>query len=136
MGYCQYKLILTDMIDIGIELLPQFRAKGLGYQVCRVLADEFFSRSEENFLFYKVKRENAASLGVVRKLGGRLYSEKYSISLLYEQVEQIEENSDDDLLENGRRLSEALHAGFEKEKALLENRGIPKDLLTFVIERN
>lgn len=134
-GYCQYQLIDTDSPYIGIELLPEYRGKSYGYRACRALVDEYFLRSDNNKLLYKVKSENTASISLVKKLGGSLCRSKYSRSLLFGAVEQIEENCHDDLLENGRRLSEALHSDFVKEKQKLAAAGIAEDELIFELTR-
>ena len=134
-GYCQYQLIKTEAPYIGIELLPDYRGKGYGYRACRALADEYFSRSGNDKLLYKVKRDNTASIALVKKLGGSLMRSKYSLSQLYGAVDQIEEKCHDDMLENGRRLSEAYHSGFEKEKKKLSSAGIPEDELIYLIRR-
>lgn len=132
-GYCQYKFIRSERIDIGIELLPEYRGKGYGYHACRVLVDEYFSKTDNSRLLYKVKRQNDASIALVKKLGGVFTEAKYSSDQLYGAIEQIEEHNEDDLLENGRRIKEAIDSGFAKEKQILRESGAPEDILIFEI---
>lgn len=72
MGYCQYKNIITQKPDIGIELLPEYRSKGVGYGACSLLLDKWFSETDAEAMYYKVKRKNTISIALVGKLGGKI----------------------------------------------------------------
>lgn len=134
-GYCQLNGIGSDSTDIGIELLPERRSKGFGYRACRALIDAYFQRSDNERLLYKVSRDNTASLALVRKLGGQLLLSKYSTGLLMNTVANVYDDLEGAFRENGKRLREAIYAGFKDEKERLRAAGVPEDELLFEIKR-
>lgn len=74
-GYCMYKAIDTDEIDLGIELQEQYQKMGLGQEICECLISLFFERTDMDGIYYRVYKINEPSIHLVEKLGGVLVRE-------------------------------------------------------------
>lgn len=132
MGYCQYKNLSTSKPDIGIELLPQFQHKGLGYAVCNALMHVFFEKTAFQGIYYKVERKNAASIALVEKLGGK----RDSVDHLHEQLLSALHALSDEELAQYARSALALIAALEKHGDSLSEKEYPTDILIYRIDRN
>lgn len=71
-GYCNYNSLDKDVAAIGIELIDEYQNKGLGYEICSLLLEKFFERTEEPYIHYEVQRSNERSRHLCEKLGGIL----------------------------------------------------------------
>lgn len=94
-GYCNYNELDENIAAIGIELIPAYQNKGFGYEICSLLLEKFFERTEDPFVHYRVQRSNKRSHHLVEKLGGQLL-EVESISAELEEM--------NDRLPEGKRL--------------------------------
>ena len=75
-GYCQYKALRTGMPEVAIELVEAYQGAGLGQEVCSCIIREFFARTDEASIYYRVFKQNHPSIHLVEKLGGELVEER------------------------------------------------------------
>ena len=129
-GYCQYKKIGTDRPDIGIELLPEYRGKGVGYEVCSVLIERFFAETDESALYYQVERQNTVSIALAEKLGAKRCGTEHIYDQLLSAIYSMtpEEKA-------GLKNAEVLLNSLEKFKDELTEEEYPTDILIYKIER-
>ena len=132
MGYCQYKNLSTSRPDIGIEILPHFQGRGLGYAVCCALISVFFEKTSFPEIYYKVERKNTPSIALVEKLGGMLDSVNHAHAQLLSLLKKL---SVEDITKLGRNAS-ALIASPEKYDDELAEVEYPSDVLIYRIARD
>lgn len=75
-GYSQYKALRTGMPEVAIELVEAYQGIGLGQEVCSCIIREFFARTDEASIYYRVFKQNHPSIHLVEKLGGELVEER------------------------------------------------------------
>lgn len=122
-GYCQYKNMNRPEQDIGIELLPDFRGQGFGYNVCCELITKAFNRTDIPALYYRVERKNAHSVALVEKLGGKPHRTEHTVKQILDAIKIIGKDSP--------TLTTILEE-LEKER---DDEEFPTDILTYKIER-
>lgn len=64
------------VVEVGYEVLPGFRRRGLAAEAVRALTDWAFATGEASTVYATVAQENVASLALVRSLGFR-FQEDY-----------------------------------------------------------
>lgn len=70
-GYASLADCNGNTPDLGIELLKEWRGQGIGYCVLSALIKHIFTEREDiEYLSYRARYDNEASLGLVKKLGG------------------------------------------------------------------
>lgn len=71
-GYIALADCETSTPEIQIELIENYRHRGIGYQALRLVIDEVFQRPDADFLIYRTHYENNASIALVEKCSGIL----------------------------------------------------------------
>lgn len=133
MGYCQYKNITTSKPDIGIELLPEYRGRGIGYVVCAALIDIAFERTDLTEIFYKLERSNTASMALVEKLGGKRSSTRHTWEQLLSALRSM---TDEELRTLPEKNAAALAEALERYGEELSEKEYPTDILIYAIEKD
>jgi len=87
-GYVQYKCLLTEMPELAIELVEEYQGVGLGQELCTCIIREFFNRTDEASIYYRVFKQNHPSIHLVEKLGGKLVGER----LMKDALEDVRES--------------------------------------------
>lgn len=67
-GYFELSALDT-VLEIGIDLIKEYRQQGFGYEICRAVIDRIFSHFDLRMLRYCCFRSNVASLRLAKKLG-------------------------------------------------------------------
>lgn len=129
-GYCQYNKIGTDKPDIGIELLPEHRGKGIGFEVCSVLKEKFFSKTEFNALYYLVRRQNTASIALAEKLGAK----RCGMEHVYDQLLSTISSMNPEEKAGFTNVEDLVSALVKFKDELIEDE-YPTDILIYKIER-
>jgi len=86
-GYVQYKNLLTEMPELAIELVEERQGMGLGQELCTCIIREFFNRTDEASIYYRVFKQNHPSIHLVEKLGGELVEERLMKDVLEDVLE-------------------------------------------------
>lgn len=73
--------VCSNMADIGIETIPEYRGKGLGYAAARHLIRRIIAENKR--LVWGCHYMNSASAALAYKLGFVKYSEYCILSALY-----------------------------------------------------
>lgn len=98
-GYVQYKSLLTEMPELAIELVEKYQGMGLGQELCTCIIREFFNRTDEASIYYRVFKQNHPSIHLVEKLGGKLVGERLMKDALENVLEsELEALADFDTL--------------------------------------
>ena len=98
-GYVQYKNLLTEMPEVAIELMEERQGMGLGQELCTCIIREFFNRTDEASIYYRVFKQNHPSIHLVEKLGGELVEERLMKDVLEDVLEsELEALADFDTL--------------------------------------
>lgn len=111
-GYCNYNALEKDMAAIGIELIEEYQNKGLGYEICRLLLERFFEKTEEPYIHYEVQRSNERSRHLCEKLGGVLLD----VSPLSPKLEELNSSLPEEKRIDCRALDIFTYAIYRPEK--------------------
>jgi len=68
MGWCGLKQN-PEFIDLGYRLIGRYRGKGYATEAAKVSLDYGFNQLEMNEIIAKAKKENIASINVMKKIG-------------------------------------------------------------------
>jgi len=70
-GYCGVKRIDTKTPEIAIELLKKWHGRGVGYSALKSFMTEYPKWVKVDYFISRVDVENKASIGLMKKLGGK-----------------------------------------------------------------
>ena len=71
-GYVALADYESSTPEIQIELVEEYRQRGIGYQALQSVIDLVFQRKDVTFLIYRAKIDNLPSIALAKKCGGVL----------------------------------------------------------------
>lgn len=89
-GYCAIKDCRKEKPEIEIELLKEYRKKGIGYTALCLLINKITNEYKVTDFVYCTDSDNYASQALVQKLGGKPNGLKRFFFLCEEEVEKFE----------------------------------------------
>lgn len=70
-GFVCFDYSSTKTPELGISIEEEYRKRGIGYNVSKFLIEKEFENPEVEYILYRVRVDNEASIKLVKKLGGR-----------------------------------------------------------------
>ncbi|NDO50240.1 GNAT family N-acetyltransferase [Lachnospiraceae bacterium MD335] len=92
-GYCAIKDFRKERPEIEIELLKEYRKKGIGYTVLCLLINELTNEYKVTDFVYCTDSDNYASQALVQKLGGKPNGLKRFFFFGEEEIEKFEKST-------------------------------------------
>ena len=89
LGFCNYSELNHEFPAIGIELVETAQNQGLGYEVCKLLLENYFEKTDMPYIRYEVMRSNVRSRHLAEKLGGKLKEINPLSDALVERNEEL-----------------------------------------------
>lgn len=90
-GYCAIKDYTKERPEIEIELLKEYRKRGIGYTALCLLIHKIVAEYSVTGFIYCTDSDNYASQALVRKLGGKPNGVKRFFFLDEEEAEKFEQ---------------------------------------------
>jgi len=70
-GFICFDCTLPKSPELEINIKEEYRGQGVGYNVSNFLIEKEFKNQEVEFILYRAKVDNEASIKLVKKLGGK-----------------------------------------------------------------
>lgn len=69
-GFCQLQWVFSDTPELGIDLLPEYRQKGLSAEVLPPFLHQAKNLLKNDYFYSKIKKNNIPSQKLAEKIGG------------------------------------------------------------------
>ena len=115
-GYCGIKSVNTRTPELAIELLKKSHGQGIGYRALSALMTVYSKIIEVDYFISRVDAENRASIGLMKKLGGKPFGLSNLLITCEEEKARLEKEYAHLINDNVRLLADEW--GVEPEKLI------------------